>query len=454
MIRTLAALERLRGEPENLRQDPVCLRIDPHKECAELLGYRDALRKEAVNFLVPQSPLEPKQVWKYWQACGFDLDALDGLQIRTLCTCEETALEPALIAELGKRPQILRRSICLFGIAVAYFSKWRTMASPELVERLLNKSLSSAEKPGSVLSMWRRHQNLFSRDAAEYLAQEIVNGKREFREVLDEKLVPLTSSLSVAVSARAAELAVTNFRQKEASLNEEQKMQELRWLVANTWGAPVPTESFYAAASNIVMSKAAEQSDLFRSFLTETFRVDSRLGDPRLRPNEPKWRGMETPAAQRFLSWLARDNILFFFNTILPDTSENRRRKTFWLTYHRAIRDFQVAISEQDLWKLKRTLTTRELPLYSRVSRGTASAFVMRFSGAGRDFVVVEFSETGNAAYIHEWKTFESKGITLRTREFDFHEHLKYSGRLDRVLHLGNWELAARHSLATLGIRP
>jgi hypothetical protein len=34
------------------------------------------------------------------------------------------------------------------------------------------------------------------------------------------------------------------------------------------------------------------------------------------------WRPIASEAAQRYLSWLARDNIIFFFNTILPNTNE------------------------------------------------------------------------------------------------------------------------------------
>ena len=88
-----------------------------------------------------------------------------------------------------------------------------------------------------------------------------------------------------------------------------------------------------------------------------------RLGDPRVRESSLNWRSMAPEAAQRYLSWLARDSIIFFFNTILPNNSENRRRKDFWLRYHDRIKDFQVAVSEADLWKVKASQKNSELLL-------------------------------------------------------------------------------------------
>ncbi len=38
---------------------------------------------------------------------------------------------------------------------------------------------------------------------------------------------------------------------------------------------------------------------------------------------------------------------------------------------------------------------------------------------SGKDYVIIEFSETGNAAYIYERKVFESSGAKLRSNSFD-----------------------------------
>lgn len=83
----------------------------------------------------------------------------------------------------------------------------------------------------------------------------------------------------------------------------------------------------------------------------------------------------------------------------------------------------------------------------------------MIFEGYGMEYVVIEFSETGNAAYIYPRKAFEARGITLRSNSFVLNDDLKrVRFAEDRIWHRINtierWETKARRQLAELGIRP
>lgn len=78
----------------------------------------------------------------------------------------------------------------------------------------------------------------------------------------------------------------------------------------------------------------------------------------------------------------------------------------------------------------------------------------MQFVGHGKDYVIVEFSETGNAAYIYERSAFEGTNVNLRTSSFQMNRHLKHNGKLGRIIHNGGWETGAKYQLAELGIRP
>src|SRR5207245_6967641 len=141
--------------------------------------------------------------------------------------------------------------------------------------------------------------------------------------------------------------------------------------------------AFYYAISSLILSESAKRSEVFQRALRSYVQNHKMLGDPRVRESSLNWRSMAPEAAQHYLSWLARDSIIFFFNTILPNTNENRRRKEFWLRYHDRIRDFQVAVSEADHWKVKASQKTSELLCYSHVAHPTTSAFLMRFDGYG-----------------------------------------------------------------------
>jgi hypothetical protein len=79
---------------------------------------------------------------------------------------------------------------------------------------------------------------------------------------------------------------------------------------------------------------------------------------------------------------------------------------------------------------------------------------MMQFEGYGGAFLVVEFSEKGNAAYIFRLKEFEARGVTLRSLRFGLSQHLKFD-KTHRILHMGDWEAAATLKLSSeFGINP
>jgi len=88
-------------------------------------------------------------------------------------------------------------------------------------------------------------------------------------------------------------------------------------------------DDFAYAVSALILSESAKRSEGFQHALRLFAQSHKRLGDPRVRESSLNWRLIASEAAQRYLSWLARDNIIFFFNTILPNNSENEGEKTF-----------------------------------------------------------------------------------------------------------------------------
>ena len=172
-------------------------------------------------------------------------------------------------------------------------------------------------------------------------------------------------------------------------------MRYLKWVTEGVLSDLTAAEDFAYAISALILSDSAKRSEDFQRALRSFAQNHKRLGDPRLRESSLNWRPIASEAAQRYLSWLARDNIIFFFNTILPNTNENRRRKDFWLRYHDRIRDFQVAVSEADLWKVKASQKNSEVLHYSHVAHPTTSAFLMRFEGYGEHFLIVGIQRNG-----------------------------------------------------------
>lgn len=449
------ALLLLRGEPEIIRRSPLAKTLDAAAECKPLIECRDALRREIGAFKPSPPPLDPEKVWQRFESSGANIYLLNGLEFRTLCSAPEYAIRPTFTKALEDHTDRLKRGLCLKGLVHSYFSRWRSMEQPEVLERLIKGALDRYPRPGPVIAKWRGEPSLFSASAANGLAEVAVARKFDFETLLQLQYVPRGPGLAMQAQARGAELAVAHLRALEAGSDKDSALSFLNWMIAHILTDTLLLGALYTASSALILSRSAEVSGPFQEAVRNFVQSCRWLGDPRLRQSAPNWRAMEPEARERFLSWLAKESILFFFNTILPPNDHNRRRAEFWLRYYQKITDFQVAISDADRAKILASKATSRLPLHSRVEGSVASAFLLQFRGWDRDYVVVEFSETGNAAYIYERPMFESKNVNLRTPVFQLARHLKHEGRTDRILHSqGGWEFPARQKLAELGIRP
>ena len=83
----------------------------------------------------------------------------------------------------------------------------------------------------------------------------------------------------------------------------------------------------------LIMSRLAEGMPFFQSALVGLVHADERLGDPRLAYCAPNWRTVPPEAKEKFLAWLAKETLQFFFDTLVPRNDTNRRRAEFWLEY-------------------------------------------------------------------------------------------------------------------------
>lgn len=451
----LGALQQLTAEEQVLRRRAALPTVDGNRECRTLGDTLSRFRELRSVVKLDRPKLDARMTWARFSAGQYDLNAISELEFRTLCSAEDTALRLEFLAALERSPDRLKRSRCLYGLVHNYFASWRTMPSPSTVEGLFRAAFTYYGGTHPVIQKWSGSSYLFSSQAAKALASAICGQRHKVDDVLKAHFVSPTTNLALEARASTAILAGQSFRETERGRGEEWSLNYLRWLVEDVFSDLTPREAFCTAVSAIVTSDSASRSEAFRRALRMYIQNHKMLGDPRLRESSPNWRAITAEAAQRYLSWLARDSIIFFFNTILPDTSENRRRKEFWLRYHGCIRDFQVAVSEEDLWRFKSSQKASELIAYSQVEHPTTSAFLMQFEGyGGEKFLVVEFSETGNAAYIFRLADFEALGVTLRKPRFELKKHLKFS-KTHRIIHNGGWESTASYLLSSeFGIRP
>jgi hypothetical protein len=411
----------------------------------------------------PKSPLDPEEVWAKWRQQGFEFDSLTSRELRSLCVSPPTALRSQLVRVLGSHPESLGRLSNISGVIHAYFTHWRPTEQPEVIENLLKSALIAPGmlNRGRVIHMWRNSSFLFSADAAGRVAKDICQRARTPKEVLSSYFIDSTTRLA----QKAREASVDNFIEsllaQEKAISEYQALEDLAWLRQHLLTEELDAGRYRDAVASLIASELPIRFTTFQQSLTQEIYASPRLGDPRLSGCAANWRLVSPEAKARFLSWLAKETLQFFFDTIVPANDENRRRAEFWKQFaktHGKIRDFQVAVSSDDVIKIHRSRANL-IPAYARIIAAksvASSAFLMVFKGYnGVEYVIVEFSETGCAAQIYRRDVFEAAGVRLHARSFRQKEDLRRLDRIeDRILHQGAWEFRAIQLLARLGIRP
>lgn len=186
--------------------------------------------------------------------------------------------------------------------------------------------------------------------------------------------------------------------------------------------------------------------------------LDSTMGDPRLLPLSEGWRRVheQDPSAfDKFVGALTRDDLKLFFQHAMREPDRER----FWLRYVGAIRRTLCVVDKGSARALEDRLRASEAGLRAslkRVKRLTSSDSVSAFCLYFDRYVVVEFSSTGNAAYVYARDVFERElepsltaGRLARAADLK-----KKSLRVHRITHLSGWESSAASELAGLHILP
>lgn len=172
------------------------------------------------------------------------------------------------------------------------------------------------------------------------------------------------------------------------------------------------------------------------------------LGNPLLLSNVPRWEGVSSEARAMVSDWLKLKLIGQFFELLSHDGVTASRRVKFWAEYVSVIENvwFVLGSGARSNWnpdfkKLRSLMGDQALNLEGATSGN--NAFVMKI---GR-LLVVEFGETGNAAYLFDGGNppFSLRGgLHLR-------DDLKHARNLGNLKHFDGhekWEEKFRRTIA------
>lgn len=462
MIQILQGLDRLTKDLTELQCSLMSNPIDAVPYLKQLDRAVETLEAKCNRVAPPKAPLDPEEVWARFRMLSFGFEELDARELRTLCVSPLTAMRPKLVNALSENPKPLHRWMNLNGFVQAYFGQWRTMENPDSVETLIRQTLSRGTKArgSKFLDLWRNSTFLFSAEASTGVGKVILKQRTSVKQTCEAYCIHPSSPLAAEAQVSAAVAAVDELVHRDVRIGPEIALKELQWIAEHLLTSGLSPAAYRKAMSALIVSKIADSVPPFRAAIVDLVHADERLGDPRLAYCAPNWRAIPE-ARERFLAWLAKETLQFFFDTLVPRNDTNRRRAEFWLEYAKKqgkIKDFQVAVSEEDRFKILAS-RVKTIPSYSTVTGGKTSAFLMIFEGYGTEYVVIEFSEAGNAAYVYQRKVFEEPGITIRSKVFHLSDDLKRVADAEhRIWHRINtnerWEVKARRQLAELGVRP
>lgn len=272
-------------------------------------------------------------------------------------------------------------------------------------------------------------------------------------------LVMATCAASNARSIPETWEAVSTDRRLEAMLLPPREQVDSSWF--GEAPRPMFTPSIAAQASFAAsLIRGSQLETTFESssdwrvcfFESPMFRDPREFLDARLNPETDGWRWVKNldPAAYEiFIDSLLHEDISLFFDVV----DMNSDRRTFWLRYVRAASSSVFFLSHGTRSQLEARFEGADASVRAALRRarpladGNIDAFVLRLRG----HVAVEFSQTGNAAYLYDSGTFEklaaSKSVSVSSLK------RKDLGGV-QLVHNGAWEYRFERELRRNGIQP
>jgi hypothetical protein len=331
---------------------------------------------------------------------------------------------------------------------------------PDRLEQVLRTASRQPCAGKGWLSLCGTHgPEIFSAHANAFLARNAFDRKTPVDAELARWSLDGHSQLREATVDAAIEEWLRRYLVPLESMADARAITELKILFEELLPiAGASSAQFHDAVGKVVLSKRATAAGAVQDALQTWVVKSGRLGDPRHPRNLPKWNLVNPEAVRRFKSWLAKGDLLFFFEFVIPDGQDPHGRKPFWLQYIGQVEDSRVMLCAKDRERLERT--SREQFSFGKVTDSfEVSAFLMRFRAKYGEIIVVEFSKSGNRVYIHAAGQFEQHLGSLRSAEFRVGSErgLKHVTNLARFTHHppGQWQRDVRAYLAgEHGIRP
>ncbi|HUY28224.1 MAG TPA: EH signature domain-containing protein [Candidatus Binataceae bacterium] len=379
----------------------------------------------------PKVPEDYKQQWQDF--IDKRRDSLEPRAIRYLCW------EPDIATDLRFQKYLERfesdlSARSLQGLVRSCHARWSSDLAGGAVAADVRSRLYRFSGANRVIAKWKEGLSLvLGSKATGELAKWILDGRKPIKDTCEFwKLEEQSRYLLQAVEEAAA--ACRNKIGEHSLYNQYMVGELIAW---SGW----PIERFKKLVNDVI--ERTSPNTEFAQALKRMVLGDSRLGDPRLPRNSTNWLGVRTEARNRFIEWLSKDDIVFFFELGLPKGKDPQGRKKFWLDYVGNVKKSRPLLCDDDRARLQNA--KEKVGNFGRIV-GETSAFLLDFGTV----IAVEFSKTGNACYLYEkpaaekvipdfWspKPFSAPSLKSKRLKAEWVKHdsqMRWHGDLEMIL--------------------
>ncbi len=319
-------------------------------------------------------------------------------------------------------------------------NRWSSEFATSSIIGRIRRRLERYDGQDRLLTKWRDNsQIILGQHGPERFASRMIENRQPIKAYTEAWKIEEQSAYFQEVVRMASGFCRDQVR-SDAALGQYFLSELLSW---HGWAL----EKFKHEIGETVLSSATERQD-FKEDLQRFVLGDDRLRDPRLPRNRTNWLGVPENACLRFMQWLEREYIEFFFEHALPPGHDPHGRKPFWLRYVNQVRMSRPLLSTDDEYRLQRQIREKSL-LFGRITK-TTSAFLLDFG----PILVIEFSKTGNACFVYEKQASDELIPDFWSiRRFIFERLKQERACVARIVHRPGWQEEMRRVLARYGIR-
>lgn len=367
-------------------------------------------------------------------------------EIKLLCWSPEVSCEQSFFSYIKlycMKKQIEIPSQWLIGLISSYHSNYGKIQSQMSFENIILSWLNSYKGKNRVLEIYKQHSpELIGDTAAHKLGERIQK----------ENLKPKTICEELKIAENSNYLRKTLCEAIQCEIEAQFSDRGIDFILNLLNNQYLTKKNVKEMTAKLILHNKIAHNLEFQHQLINFILGSERLGDPRRPQNCPNWIGIEE-GKNKFIQWLSKEDIEWFFNVIL-ERNDPHGRKQFWLQYIKEIEASRVVLSMEDSSKLSlpgvKVVKGRDYANFQSSSQNQTSAFILVFP----QVVAVEFSRTSNACYLYRSSKFKELVPDLWKESFSSPEALKSKYYVsEKISHQSNWQDKMKTKLAEFGVR-